>query len=181
MTPRSPLIRSAAVCAAVLAVTAATAATAAVAAVQDPLPITPNTYFSGLVNGLPAQGQIQVVCATAAAVGHPAPGQSVEAVVASTVAGANAGYTGTAAHALTVQIATESANPVTPIGTVSLIGVLTGFYENLAIPTTITLPCTGTGVVSFSPTPTSPTAQVATVQVKLVPAAVATPGARPRG
>jgi hypothetical protein len=169
MTPQASLSRLAVLGAAVLMAVMAGAATAS-AAVADPVPITPNTFFSGLVNGT-SPADITVVCSSAAATGHPADGQYVEALLASSTA-ASTGYTGTLGTSLTVKITTSAPSTTTS----SLIGVLKNFYEELAIPTTLTLPCTGTGVVTFAPTPTSVTAKTASVTVKLVSSSV-TPGA----
>lgn len=152
---------------------AATASAASsVAPAVSPSPISSNTFFSGLVNGQ-NPGTIKVVCsASAAKSGHPADGQSVEAILASSVAGATTGYTGSLGTSLTVSISAG--------GTTSLIGVLNNFYETLAIPTSLDLPCSGTGTVAFAPTPTSATATTAAVAVKLVSSAGSTPTPAPR-
>jgi hypothetical protein len=173
MFARSPRIRLAAVTAAALTALATGAATATAAVSADPVPVKPGVFFTGVVNGQTSGAQITVVCSTTADVGHPAPGQSVEAITAATTAAAT-GYTGTVGTSLTVQITTAGG----AVTTTSLIGVLNNFYELLAIPTDLTLPCSGTGVVSFAPTPTSPTAVTATVAVKLVTGATPVSAAR---
>jgi hypothetical protein len=46
--------------------------------------------------------------------------------------------------------------------------VLTSFFAPVPIPTTLNLPCGGSGVVSFVPIPTSPTARGVAVNVLFV-------------
>jgi len=50
--------------------------------------------------------------------------------------------------------------------------VLKSFFAPVAISTTLLLPCGGTGVVSFVPLPTSPTARGVAVTVTYVNIAV---------
>ena len=135
---------------------------AAAAAFVDPLPIGPDQVFAGQVNGVPGNAPIQTDCLGPIAVGetgHPLPGQYVEAVPAPTSSAA-AGYTGSAGRLLQVTL----AGPVSSTPS-NLIGTLSSYYVQLPIPTTLTVPCSGTGVVAFTPTPTSPTARAATVTV----------------
>ncbi|MFC1408312.1 hypothetical protein ACEZCY_03330 [Streptacidiphilus sp. N1-12] len=147
----------------------ATAATAAVAddpgPIQDPIPVGPNLFFHGLVNGAAANAVIKVGCfgpILPGQTGHPLAGQYVEAVTdlpSSTTVG---GYTGSAAHSLVVGIqgASSSAGPA--------IGTLTSFFVRLPIPTSLNLPCGGTTKVGFTPVPTSDTARASVVTVSLV-------------
>jgi hypothetical protein len=71
-----------------------------------------------------------------------------------------AGYTGSAAHQVNVGFGISSG-AVTPV-------VLTSWAVPAKIPTTLLLPCYGTGTVTFAPYPTSPTARSATVTVTFV-------------
>lgn len=140
------------------------AGTATTAVAQDPLPVGPNLYFNGLVNGSTTNAPIQVGCfgpITPGETGHPLAGQYVEAdttIPSSTTTG----YTGTAAHSLQVTLTSATGSSIATIGTLS------AFYLRLPIPTTLSLPCTGTAQVRFTPQPTSPTARPATVQVNLL-------------
>ena len=134
------------------------------AAVIDPLPIEPNQHFVGLVNGDVANAVIRTDCVLPSATGHPVADQYVEAQLNSPVSGANTGFTGTAAHSLAVSLDVATTTPTATIGTLS------GYNIQLAIPTTITVPCSGSGVVVFAPAPTSLTAVSATVTVRLVSA-----------
>ena len=134
----------------------------AAAAVQDPLPVGPDIAFAGQVNGVSTNAPIRTDCLGPVVVGetgHPVAGQYVEAVTAP-VTSAVSGYTGSAAHQLEVSLTAPASSTVS-----SLIGALNSFYVELSIPVTLTVPCTGTGVVAFTPDPTSPTARTATVTV----------------
>lgn len=141
--------------AAVLALAAAPAATADVIA-----PIGPNTYFTAQVNG-PASttdsSVIKVVCpgpATQGQMGHPVAGQTVEAlsVLPPSPVPSTLGYTGSAAHQIDVSFSPASSGTAAPV-------VLKAFFAPAAIPTTLLLPCYGSGVVQFVPEPTSSSAR----------------------
>ncbi|MDI5963418.1 hypothetical protein POF50_000355 [Streptomyces sp. SL13] len=166
MITRSTASRLAVLGAAAL-LTAAGAGVAA-AAVPDPVPVGPNQSFSGTVNGQATSAAIRTDCGGPIVVGetgHPVAGQSVAAVLggSSTAPG---GYTGTVGHSLlvTLDAATSTADGV--------IGTTTNYYVPLAIPTTLTVPCSGTGTVVFTPGPTSATARAATVTVAFLPVGV---------
>ena len=132
------------------------------AAVIDPLPIGPNQFFNGVVNDATANATIRTDCVTPVGVGHPAAGQYVEAQLDAPPVASDLGYTGSAGRALavTLQLPTSSG--------LGIIGTLSGYNYEFAIPTDITVPCTGSGAVVFTPTPTSSSARPATVSVTLV-------------
>ena len=140
-------------------------ATAAVAdPIQDPVPIRPDTAFTGLVNGVSTDAVIKVGCfgpILPGQTGHPLAGQTVEAESGPSPV-STGGYTGSAANSLVVTIAGS------PSGSIIVVGTLTSFYAPLKIPTALNLPCGGTTTVGFTPSPTSPTAHAAAVQVTLV-------------
>ncbi|MDI5968370.1 hypothetical protein POF50_003230 [Streptomyces sp. SL13] len=129
------------------------------AATVDPAPIGANQFFNGQVNGASASAVIRVVCpvpATVGETGHPIAGQTVDVVPGASSTSAVVGYTGSAGTHVNVEFGTASANaPVT----------LSSYAVQAAIPTTLNLPCSGTGKVAFVPSPTSTTAQTATVAV----------------
>lgn len=134
----------------------------AAAAVTDPLPIGPNQVFAGQVNGVADNAPIQTDCLgpiTPGETGHPLAGQYVEAVPAP-ASSATAGYTGSAGRLLQVTLTAPASSTLTTV-----IGTLNSYYVQLPIPTTLTVPCSGTGLVAFTPTPTSSTARSATVTV----------------
>jgi hypothetical protein len=146
------------------AIVIAAATPAAAGGVVDPVPITPNQAFNGLVNGATGVSRIAVNCDGPIDVvpsGHPVAGQLFTAVQADptgTVPGT--GFTGSAGTALVVSVspAISRTPPVT----------LRFFQANAAIPTDLLVPCSGEGTVSFVPSLTSATARTAVVKVVFV-------------
>jgi hypothetical protein len=132
------------------------------AAVIDPLPISPNQFFSGSVNGNQTNATIVADCVGVARTGHPAGGQYVEAQPAPGSGAATIGFTGSLGRSLTVSLVLAPATAPIPIGTLS------GYFIKLPIPTSITIPCGGTGQMVFAPSPTSPTARSATVSITII-------------
>ena len=132
---------------------------ASAAAAQDPVVITPNTYFDGLVNGKTADAVITVVCpgpVGPASVGHPVAGQTAE--VRSILPPVTpTGYTGSAGRKIVAGFTSAS--------TAAQNIVFDAYYAPAAIPTTWLLPCGGTGTMTFVPEPTSPTARSYSVTV----------------
>ncbi|MEY9928246.1 hypothetical protein ABH926_002885 [Catenulispora sp. GP43] len=133
--------------------------TAAGAAAQDPLPITPNTAFVGLVNGKTADAVVTVVCpgpVTSTSVGHPIAGQTAE--VRSIVPPVTpAGFTGSQGRQILAGF--------TPASATTQAIVFDSYFAPAAIPTTWLVPCGGSGTMTFTPEPTSPTARSYTVTV----------------
>jgi hypothetical protein len=139
---------------------------ASAAAVVDPAPIGAHQWFTGQVNGAASNAVIKVVCpgpATPGQSGHPVSGQTVDVLPASGPATTGTGYTGEAADHIAVGFGTPAATGPT---------TLSSYAVKAAIPTSILLPCSGTGKVAFVPAPTSPTAVTATVTVTYVNIAV---------
>jgi hypothetical protein len=131
---------------------------AAASPVQDPVPIGPNQYFMGLVNGHPpGQAIIDVACAVGAATGHPTGHQPVEVETASPTSPADLGYTGSKGDRIKAALGTSTAAIV--------IGSFTSYYVKKFIPTKISVPCSGSGTVAFIPSPGSKTAHTATLAV----------------
>jgi hypothetical protein len=133
--------------------------TSAAAAVVDPAPIGPHQYFTGQVNGASVNAVIQVGCfgpVVPGETGHPIAGQSVDVlpIAASTTTGV--GYTGESADRVLVGFGNSATTAVVS---------LSEYAVKAAIPTTLNLPCSGTGTVTFVPAPTSSTARTATVKV----------------
>jgi len=134
--------------------------------IQDPIPVGPNMYFTAAVNPQVASTGttpvIKVICPgpiQPGETGHPLDGQYVEAYAVLPPTTSIAGYTGSAAHeidALFSGVTTANVNP--PV-------VIKNFFVEVPIPTTLNLPCGGTGTVSFVPIPTSPTARGFAVKV----------------
>jgi hypothetical protein len=109
--------------------------------VQDPLPIKPNEFFSGYVNGHPP-GEVEPANGTGSAV--------------------DLGYTGTEAHRIVATLGPSAASS-------SVIADFSSYYVIDYIPTTITVPCSGSGVVSFTPLPANPTASSSSLDVTFEP------------
>lgn len=129
----------------------------------DPAPIGPNQAFFGEVNDQATNATIRMACfgpVHPGQTGHPMEGQTVKALPVANPTPQVVGFTGSAAHQLNVSFAISStaASPV----------VLRSWAVSEKIPTTLLLPCYGTGTVTFNPYPTSPTARAGTVQVTFV-------------
>lgn len=160
---------------ATLAFAGLAAPAASAAPIQDPIAVGPKMYFTAAVNpDTPTTGTkptIVVVCpgpAYLGQTGHPVSGQYVEAyAVPPPVTSTVVGFTGTAADQIDALFTGESvattANP--PV-------VITSFFVKVPIPTSLNLPCGGSGVVSFVPIPTSSTARGYAVDVQYANIAV---------
>lgn len=141
------------------AVLAGTAVPASAGITPAPIPIGPNQLFAGLVNGQEGNATIQMGCfGPVGGTGHPLAGQTVSVRPASTSGTADVGFTGSAATQIAVTFGTSSSTDK-PI-------VLDAYGVTAEIPTTLTLPCGGPGVVVFTPLPTSSTARADTVDVE---------------
>ena len=143
--------------AAVMGLSLAAAASAA-ARPQDPVPIGPNEYFSGYINNHPpGKAVITVICPGPVNTGHPAAGQTIEVKTAQPTSTFDIGYTGSAGKKITAALA--------PTATTTVLATFTSFFVPKKIPTSITVPCSGSGKVVFRPAPTSPTAKSAVLPV----------------
>jgi hypothetical protein len=112
-----------------------------------------------LVNGKVSKATIKVVCPGAANKGHPLARQSVairDVPVAS-------GYTGTAATSVNAWL-TWQTSKTSPAPSPAFVATFSA-YRSARVPTAITVPCSGTGVMLFLPAPGSPTVHAGTVQV----------------
>ena len=145
--------------AAVLSIAVGGAALAApVRPAQDPVPIRPNQTFSGYVNGHPpGAAVIKVACAVGAKTGHPLGDQPVEVKPVASSSTSDNGFTGSKGDKITASLAPTSAT--------TIIASFTSYYVPKNIPTTITVPCSGTGTMLFVPSPTSKTAKTAKLTV----------------
>ncbi|WP_377268893.1 hypothetical protein [Peterkaempfera sp. SMS 1(5)a] len=148
----------------VLAVLAGTAlAPPAAAAVVDPAPIGPKQTFVGEVNGTSKGAAIQMGCfgpVLPGSTGHPLAGQSVDVLPGSLSGSSDVGYTGSAGTQVNVSFG-EAVSVGTPV-------VLRAYAVKAQIPTSLVLPCYGSGKVVFTPEPTSADARSATVVVEYV-------------
>jgi hypothetical protein len=162
----SNALRLSLVTAAIAIIALATATPAAADGIVDPAPIAPNQHFIGEVNAHTGTATINVTClgpVAAGQTGHPAPGQTVAALPVTVPVSNTAGFTGTAADSIVVSL--------TPPSAASVAIILHDWVVTAPIPATLALPCSGSGVATFTPAPSSPTAKAATVAVTFVPVA----------
>jgi hypothetical protein len=141
-------------------VTAVAAAPAWADPVIDPAPIGPNQYFDGLVNDHAGQANILMGCGGPSQTGHPLAGQTVKVFPAPAPTTSDLGFTGSAANAIAVRFPSPTVTN-TPV-------ILRDYAVSAPIPTSLTLPCSGSGTVAFVPQPTSSTAHTATVKVTFI-------------
>jgi hypothetical protein len=117
----------------------------------------PNQHFVGLVNnstGTPNPAVIQMACfgpIVPGETGHPFAGQTL-VVQRVSPATARAGFTGANATQISVFFNAPPPSPTSGSGAVTF----TRYGVTLAIPTSVTLPCAGSGDVFFVPLPPSP-------------------------
>ncbi len=140
-------------------------ATASAAGADAVAPIGPNQIFHGLVNGMADNAVIKVVCpgpSLPGQTGHPVAGQTI-AVAQGPNTSPNSGYTGSAATSIIAGFGTASTSNAL---------VFNAYDAPLAIPTSILLPCSGTGTVQFTPNPNSDTAHAESLPVTFVNIAV---------
>ncbi len=124
----------------------------AVPAIAQASPIGPRQFFHGEVFGISSSTSanvIAVACAGPEATGHPAPGQYVAVHQIFPPTSATPGYTGLFGTEINANL-TWSQGTIT---VVTRIATFTSYDVKLPIPTSITVPCAGPGVMSFSPSP----------------------------
>jgi hypothetical protein len=132
----------------------------------------PDQAFVGRVNGSFGDAAVKVICAgPGARRGHPAPGQQLAVlsppppVAAGTVV--SVGQTGTRGRAIIARFS-DDASVATRFG---------HYFAEMAIPTSLSLPCGGEGRVVFRAVPSSVSARPSVVSVRYVnPAAAAVRG-----
>jgi hypothetical protein len=136
----------------VAAVTAAWLSGGAASAAE---PIHRDQRFSGLVNGRSSDAPVYVFCpgpVTPTRTGPPARNAGLEVVRH------GRGFTGRAGNRV---VATFREDPSAPV-------IFTTFRTPQTIPSSLRLPCFGTGLVTFTPESGSPTARPVTVTVRFV-------------
>ena len=116
-------------------------------------PIGPKQYFYGEVFGLSSStlpNVIAVACAGPATIGHPVAGQYVAAHQIFPPIAATTGYTGNDANEINVNLfySQGTISVLTPV-----FATLRYYDQNVEIPTSLTVPCNGTGVLDFTPSP----------------------------
>jgi membrane-associated protease RseP (regulator of RpoE activity) len=122
--------------------------TVAAASPAQAVAVGPHQPFTGEVWGHTAPSVIDVSCLGIATIGHPVPGQTVEvALLIPPVT--TGGYTGDSA----VEIDAALIFPTGPVTGKIPIATFTQYFVKLAIPASITVPCSGSAVMQFSPYP----------------------------
>lgn len=137
---------------------AACPGTALARPVQDPLPIGPNQFFVGLVNGTSSNAVIQMACfgpVHPGQMGHPFAGQTVE--VQRNLEGP--GFTGKA-HRIAATLSSPEATNVSVT-----LGRFSSYFVAAPISTALRLPCYGSGNVAFRPVGGGSKARAAIVDV----------------
>ena len=119
-------------------------------------PVRRHQMFVGTVNGLATNAVIDVVCPGPSDSGHAVGGQTL-AVARRRASAGTPGFTGSRAGAITATLA--NAGVTASLATLRTYGVTAPF------PTSLPLPCSGAGVVSFDPAPGSPSAKAYDVTV----------------
>lgn len=160
----APTVPAARIAAALLP---ALAATAVIAAPASATAIGPDQTFVADVNGhVTGPAPIEMGCygpSYQGETGNPLPGQYVEVLPPTTNAG-SLGYTGSLGTAVNVDIVYSQGT----ITRVAVVGTITAYGTPLAIPTSLVLPCYGTGTAVFEPTPTSSTARATDLTVDFI-------------
>lgn len=115
----------------------------------------PRQYFTATVNGMTGETApvvIKMVCAGPSATGHPLAGQTVAVheIFAPSGGTTALGYTGRRATSIGVFF----GPPPAISSTTAYINITR--YGSKAIPTTLTLPCSGSGQATFVPLPLNP-------------------------
>jgi len=150
------------------AATAAAQSASTIGPVGPPIsPVGPKQYFHGLVDGQASESTIVLACPPigTSRTGHPVAGQSVSVhQLFPPIVFPGLGYTGTASTIaaslrLVSASAAASATSALPLAVFSL------YDARVAIPTTLSLPCSGSGAVVFQPVQGGSTAQNDTVKV----------------
>jgi len=124
-------------------------------------PIAPHEHFIGLVNGKSSKATVIVACPGPVSVGqtgHPV-GGTIAVEPPSTATGSS-GYTGSRGRSVVASFVIPVDLPPTTNTALTFTR-----YGSQSIPTALSLPCSGSGYVVFTPEPTSKTSQDITVGV----------------
>lgn len=145
---RRTLVAAAAAVAATLLMVASASAT-----IPPQGKVGPNQYFDGLVNGDNGQSSpavIQMACfgpIRPGQTGHPMAGQTVEVLRPEVIVVGHTGFTGSSANRIVAFFGPQPSAATSSTVTFKHYGVAK------TIPTSLVLPCAGSGTVSFVPMP----------------------------
>jgi hypothetical protein len=158
----------------VLALAAATVVGPAAAAQGISKKVGPKQYFTGVINGTDGNTSTPIVikmsCAEPLSTGekgHPVAGQTLavhELFPPSSSAAGSLGYTGKGSS---IEVFFNAVPPSTASGTSKTV-TFTKYDKTQKLPTSESLPCSGSGTVYFSPVPVVPPSRSASVPVDYV-------------
>jgi len=146
---------------AVLTVLAGSGAPAAASQVASPTPIGHRQYFEGMVNKHVPHASINVVCGGPATTGHPGKGQTVEVAMVVPPITPYQGYTGRTASHIGAWLSWSGSSSAAVVH----IATFAKYDVAMEIPTSIKVPCSGKGRMTFAPIPASKSARKAFVRV----------------
>ena len=133
----------------------------------------PDQFFTGVVNGHDGNTAtpiaIRMACfgpLTPGETGHPMAGQTlaVHQLFPPTATGPSLGFTGNDAE---IGVFFNAPPPVRP-GDVTTTPIFLRYDVSKRLPTSLTLPCAGTGTAFFTPIPVVPPSRTASVPVEFV-------------
>lgn len=134
-------------------------------------PVRPKQYFTGVINGKPGNTTIPIPIKMACAepvvpgeTGHPLGGQTLAVHQLFPPVSGSLGYTGNDSM-IGVFFTAPPPAAAQPGATTP---VFTRYDRPKPLPTSLTLPCAGTGTVYFAPIPVVPPSRSATVPVRYV-------------
>jgi len=131
-------------------------------------PVGPKQYFTGVINGKDGNTTIPITitmnCPAATGTGHPRAGQTLAVHQEFPPGSGMLGYTGSDSK-IGVFFA---APPLAGARATASTPVFTRYDRTRPLPTSLTLPCSGTGTVWFSPIPVIPPSRSATAPVRFV-------------
>jgi len=158
----------------VLLAATATMVVTAGAAIPPQGKVSPHQYFEGLVNGQTGLGTpapIKMACfgrLRPGEKGHPMAGQTVEVMRPLVIVVGHSGYTGKNATSIVAFFGPPPPTP-SPVPPTASTVIFKTYGVKKPIPTSLLLPCYGTGTVYFIPMPQSPpSSRDATVPVSYV-------------
>jgi hypothetical protein len=134
----------------------------------------PNQFFTGVINGIDGNATtpitIRMTCfgpVTPGQTGHPMAGQTlaVHQLFPPTATAGSLGFTGNDAA---IGVFFNVLPPVTPSVSITTTPVFKRYDVSKGLPTSLTLPCGGTGTVYFTPIPVVPPSHTASVPVAFV-------------
>jgi hypothetical protein len=126
--------------------------------------VAPNQDFRGLVNAKTSKAVLHVFCPGIAKTGHPLPRQTVGVGLVIDPVTPNDGVTGKAASSIGAWLTWPTTVAPPPP---AYVATFTS-YRTVRIPTSITVPCSGSGEMLFLPAKGSPTVKAATVSLTFV-------------